>query len=179
LNSVLVGYFPQKSKSEPTSPAAGVDEICCVPGCLTNEIEGWVNHWKHNDMFLFNDESTAWGLVQDSEKKHFDLYAYKMIPLAIRPGDTEPAVIPNLPVAPLNTDFENLGYDIQSRSDRSEYRCSPLLCNVKLGLCKANRHCLLDDRDQAIELAQKFERRGCEPGPYFVMEVWRRKRPAK
>ncbi len=40
---------------------------------------------------------------------------------------------------------------------------------------KVNEHCLLDDAAEAFRLAVPFSREeGAEPGPYFVVEVWRR-----
>ena len=37
-----------------------------------------------------------------------------------------------------------------------------------------NRYCLVDDLDTAIPMARDFAAGNCEPGPYCVVEVWRR-----
>ena len=41
---------------------------------------------------------------------------------------------------------------------------------------EVNEHCLVDDPADAFRLAARFSRleEGYEPGPYNVVEVWRR-----
>ena len=45
-----------------------------------------------------------------------------------------------------------------------------------------NRFCLIDEPERAAALAQMFSGshgNGCEPGTYFVLEVWRKKTPTR
>jgi len=63
-----------------------------------------------------------------------------------------------------------------SHSCGSTFECSPLSCNHAAERTEVNEHCLLDDLGEAYRLAALFSRpeEGYEPGPYFVVEVWRR-----
>jgi hypothetical protein len=48
-----------------------------------------------------------------------------------------------------------------------------LSCNYMAEHLPTNRHCLVDDADTVFRMAAKFEAGGCQPGPYYVVEVWR------
>ena len=176
MDPVLVGFFPQKTRLRQGQGAIGVEEICCLRGCGTQGPQGWFGHWKHNDLFLFNSPASAWNVVEDSQKKQYDLLAYKLFPLSIFGGEALPVEIPALSVEPLNGGFEKLGYSVESRSERNESKCSPQVNDAKLGKCRVNRYCLMDEAKTALDYALSLKRKGCEPGPYCVMEVWRQKR---
>ena len=89
----------------------------------------------------------------------------------------EPFAIPDVAPASLDATFERLGYDLASRSQDNKFECSPLSCNDLAADVPVNRHCLLDDAESAFALAETLEVAGQpmrgEPGPYFVVEVWR------
>ncbi len=38
---------------------------------------------------------------------------------------------------------------------------------------EVNRFCLVDTLGEAISLAERFSRGEAEPGPYYVLNVWR------
>jgi hypothetical protein len=65
---------------------------------------------------------------------------------------------------------------VVSRSCGSSFECSPLSCNGAAERVEVNEYCLVDDPAEAFRLAALFSRleEGYEPGPYFVVEVWRR-----
>lgn len=123
---------------------------------------------------------------------HWDLYAYRMYPVRFADGTEEPfPVDPGDfdPVEPLAEDYDRLGLDVVNRCCGNMFECSPLDCNGHYSTVTVNRHCLLDELDFAMLLARHWSGRGCdaknahlgaaEPGPYFVIEVLRKRRPAR
>ena len=126
------------------------------------------------------------------EPSPWDLYAYRVFPVRFAAGTEEPFVFPRLTVEPLPAGYEPLGFDPVSRQMGNEFEHSPLslCCNGWCYRVRVNRYCLLDDREEAFRLARRFScdqfnagGQYCgpaEPGPYFVVEVLRRKpvRPA-
>jgi hypothetical protein len=98
-----------------------------------------------------------------------------MFPVQFDEGQQQPFEIPPLRVAPLLPSFERLGFDVVSRSCGSGFECSPLSCNHMAEHVAVSRHCLVDDADVAFQLAAEFEAGGCEPGLYYVVEVWRQR----
>jgi hypothetical protein len=121
---------------------------------------------------------------------HWHLYAYRMYPLCFADGAAEPFEIPPddfLPVEPLPGGYDRLGLDVVNRTCGNVFECSPLNCNGHYETVKVNRCCLLDDPDIALQLARHWssgrydENRAyvgpAEPGPYFVLEVLRKRLP--
>ena len=78
-------------------------------------------------------------------------------------------------VQPLRGTYQKCGYDVVARSAGS-FECSPLWCNWYSEQVPVNRWCLLDDAEIAFQLAARVSRAtsGAEPGPYYVVEVWKR-----
>lgn len=61
----------------------------------------------------------------------------------------------------------------RGKSHSHFFECSPLSCNNMAKEFAVNRHCLVDDLDQAGSVAERFAVEEPEPGPYYVIEVWR------
>jgi hypothetical protein len=170
----LIGYFPKRTKKCPDwLKAAGVEEVCSVSSCVSDGPENWIDHWQHNAMWVFDTPELAWSVVPELTRNEFDLYAYRMFPVEFVEGKPEPFEIPQSAVAPMPASFERLGLDIVNRTCNSNFECSPLSCNSMADKETVSRYCLLDDVAVAFRLAAEFEAGGCEPGPYYVMEVWR------
>ena len=81
--------------------------------------------------------------------------------------------IPTPEVTPLDEAFQGVGWDAVSRSTGQDFECSPLSCNHMVERFTVNAYCLVNIHD-AQTLAATAEREGCEPGPYVVVNVWRR-----
>ena len=124
-------------------------------------------------MCVFNTPELAWSVVPESARTEFDLYAYLLFLVLFADGQQQPFEIPALQVAPLPASFECLGLDVVSRSCGSTFECSPLSCNSMAEQVAVNRYCLFDDLGVAFRMAEAFEAGGGEPGPYYVVEVWR------
>jgi hypothetical protein len=179
MTPTLIGYFPKRTLQRPDwLNAAGVNEICSASNCISQGPEGWIERWQHNEMWVYDTVELAWGVVPDAIRGEFDLYAYKMFPVQFAEGQQRPFEFPPLQVAPLPPSFERLGFDIVSRSYGNAFECSPLSCNHMAEHIAVTHQCLVADKDLACQLAAEFEAGGCEPGPYFVVEVWRQKNDA-
>jgi len=124
-------------------------------------------------MSFYNSPELAWRVVPDEVRHEFDLYAYCQFPVKFVGGREEPFEFPPLQIQPLDSSFERLGYDIVNSSGGSSFGCSPLSCNHMATEVRVNRCCLVEECELAFQLGIKFEAGGCEPGPYYVVEVWR------
>ena len=153
--------------------SAGVEEVCSVSTCVSDAPDGWIDQWRHNEMWVYDTPELARSVVPDAARHEFDLYAYQMFPVVFDDGQQQPFEIPLLHVQPLPSSFERLGYDVVSRTCGTNFECSPLSCNHMAEHIAVSRYCLVDDKDVAFRLAAEFEAGGCEPGPYYVVEVWR------
>ena len=113
------------------------------------------------------------------------LFAYRMFPLRFADGVEAPYPIRAEGVQPLPADYDYLGLDVVSRERDLEFCHSPLDCNGWYTKVAVNRFCLLDELETALQLARhwsngKFDEKGsyvgpAEPGPYFIVEVFRKR----
>ena len=95
-----------------------------------------------------------------------------MYPSDFSDGVERPLEATPIDVNPLDASFESVGYDVVSRSGTSFFECSPLSCNYLAKEIDTNSYCLVRELDDALALALSAESRW-EPGPYYVLEVWR------
>lgn len=158
--------------------AGGVEEICSVSTCISEAPKGWIEQWRHNQMWVYDTPELARSVVTDAARANFHVYGYRLFPVQFDEGRQKPFAIPAVNAALLPASFERLGLDIVSRSCGTSYECSPLSCNHMAEHVAANRYCLVDDVDVAFRLAAEFEASGCESGPYHVLEVWRKRSDA-
>ena len=178
MTPILIGYFPKRTVKRPDwLKSAGVEEVCSVSTCVSVGPDGWIEQWQHNEMWVYDTPELAWSVVPDSSRQEFDLYAYQLFPVAVDDGRQQPFQIPPLHVQPLPSSFERLGYDIVSRSYGANFEGSPLSCNHMAEHVPVTRSCLVADVDTAFQLARDFDVGGCEPGPYYIVEVWKEKYP--
>jgi hypothetical protein len=178
MDPTLIGYFPKHILPRPDwLKVELVKEVCSVSECVSPGPEGWIDHWAHNDLWVFNDERAAWGVVPEGRSNPgFHLFAYRLFPVEFVGGKSRPFPIPPLSVQPLPDGYRWLGYDVVSRWCGSSFECSPLSCNHAAEHHAVNEHCLVADLADALRLGALFSRveNGYEPGPYFIVEVWRR-----
>lgn len=177
----LVGYFAKRIR-RPPGWLVGlplVEQIASVSECISPGPDGWIDAWKHNEMWLFDDEHTTIELVPPDDRPQYSLFAYKMLPMVILDGAHHALSIPRLHVEPLADDYVLLGYDAVSRSAGTAFECSPLSCNLRATDFPVNKYCLVDSLPDAIQMAAAFSRGQAEPGPYVVVEVWAKGAPKK
>jgi hypothetical protein len=180
VTPILIGYFPKCTLKRPDwLKAAGVEEVCSVSTCISKEPDGWIDRWLHNEMWVYDSPELAWSVVPKAAQGGFDLYAYQMFPVEFANGERCPFTIPPLQVQPLPVSFERLGFDAVSRHYANSFECSPLSCNSMAEHVSTNRYCLVDGSETAFRIASEFSVGGAEPGPYYVLAVWREKFTAK
>ena len=170
----LVGYFPKRVTAPPPwLLEIGVREVASVSECVSSGPNDWVQMWKHNALGFFDSPDSAWSVVTPDERSEFRLYAYGLYPSDFSSGVERPFEWASTDVTPLDASFESAGYDVVSRTGGSSFECSPLSCNYMAEEIETNAYCLRRELEEALALARTAESRRCEPGPYFVLQVWR------
>ena len=188
--TVLIGYLPKQvtaATGDIHAPAyAGVEEICSVSECIAKSPPEWVDKWAHNtETWLFDMLEAAWSVVPALRtRERYRLYAYRLLPtLFHESGEETEHPLPEPTAVPIPDGFSRLGYDAVVRDvGKTEgelnippsFGCSPLCCNGMAAEYPVNRYCLVDGLDTAVPMARHFATGNCEPGPYCVVEVWRR-----
>jgi hypothetical protein len=170
----LIGYFP-KQTGVPEGwliPSSNVAEVCSVSNCVNPAPEGWVEHWRHNDLGFYNTPGDAWSIVPVGAS-NFRLFAYRLLPIRYRQGRAEPFEIVVPVIKPLADGFVSLGFDVANKTLTPFFECSPLSCNGMADEVAVNRFCLLATLDEAISFARRCALEEPEPGPFYVVEVLR------
>lgn len=175
MESKLIGYFSKKRKENiRVLSSHNVLEICNACLCSFVVPDNWVEHWKHNDYFLFNSPIIAYSIIQDLEDCHeYVLYAYKQYQFRVENGSVFDEEVESENVEDLSSEFVLLGYDAVNRNYSKQFGCSPLFCNLGAEKMKTNKYCLFSSFNEALEGAVIFSRGHGEPGPYYVVEVYR------
>ena len=174
MNSTLIGYFPKRRAPNPEwIVALGVEEICSVSSCLAKAPTDWIKAWQHNEPWVFSEPPLAWSVVPSNERNAFELYAFRILPIQFNEGSSKEFLIPKFSVAPADSSFASLGYDVVCRSEGTNFGCSPLSCNGLAQETSVNRYCLLNDVESALAFAATLRSGNSEPGPYFIVEVLR------
>lgn len=158
----------------------GVVAVCSAAECLSAPPDDWEKRWDFNCVGCYGTPAEAVATVPAGEEAGFTLFAFWLVPgsgAQTAPG--EPS-LPPLPQAPGPTDWEHLGFDVVSMPTGAGmfpgFSHSPLSCNHLARSMRVNRWCLLDDQDEALRLAQRFnatQPSEVEPGTYFVVKVAR------
>jgi hypothetical protein len=176
MDPVLLGYFPKQLFPSPDRlRARGIEEIASVSLCISEGPEGWHEAWKHNAWGCFANPDVAWSLVPSHQRQDYWLYAYALYPVEYWNGREKPLDVDAPEVMPLGPEYELVGLDVVSRSAGVYFECSPLSCNMLAEEIATNRYCLFSELNDARELARSADDNGCEPGPYHVLEVWRKR----
>jgi hypothetical protein len=175
---VLIGYFPKKAHFPDWLNwlnAHGVTAIGSVCQCSSSGPDNWVDHWTHNELWVYSSIAAAVAVVPQAERGDYELHAYRMLAVQWDEGIETPVALPPLDVQPLPGDFQSIGFDAVSREKgTTAFGHSPLSCNGMAQKIPTNQHCLLDSIEDAKRTALEFSRGNVEPGPYFVVEVLRR-----
>ena len=189
---VLIGYFAKPVTSRPEwLKAEQVEEVCSWDACRIGRLVDWIHLWRHNAEWVFSTPELAWSVVTEAVRSQCQLFGYRLYPVRFRLGVRESYQLPDyseaevLGFAPqwpeaMDCSFERLGYDLVPRNCEANFECSPLCCADLAVEVPTNRYCLLDTAEEAFALAPTLEVPGQpprgEPGPYHIVEVWRRRR---
>ncbi len=173
---VIIGYFPKKAVQRPDwLKAAHVTGIRSVSDCISSGPPDWIQHWTHNEMWVYSTIAAALAAVPEDAQDGYELHAYRMLPIKWDGGTEIAMVFPPLDVEPVPPDFQSIGFDAVSiMAGGSGFGCSPLSCNSMAEEIETNEHCLLPSQQVAERIALRFSIDEPEPGPYHVAEVLRR-----
>lgn len=176
MEPVLIGYFPKIPMARPEwLKADHVTEVCSASECMSIGPSNWIDAWKHNGHWVYDSPEIAASVIKKDESM-FEIFAFKQYSIKVDHGTIETEEVSEPNVTPLPADFELLGYDAVSRSAGNAFECSPLSCNGGADTIPCNRYCLFDTFEEAIESAKTFCSGDWEPGPYYVVEIYRRRR---
>jgi hypothetical protein len=190
----LIGYRVKKVMARPNwLKDARVVDICSVSDCMSSPPEGWIDRWDVNDASCYWTVEGAVATIPTSEAAAYTTFAYFMYPLEFDEGDqlTERKLTDlfgsadqnNLPQQ-LNAGYHVLGYDVVQGNPAQpaqdgyapvmfSFGCSPLSCNNRSIDFEVNKHCLLNDWDEAARAAREFSNGGAEPPPYYIVRIHR------
>lgn len=178
--AIFVGFFPKI-----TSPAPDwltnkkVREVCSVGNCISEGPEGWLELSRHNSWGFYDTEDAAWKIA-GSGRRNFDLYAYRLFPFRSLAGKMEDLDLPPCQCGAFPEEFCFLGHDVVTKSESDFFECSPLSCNNASQNYPVNEFCLIVDYETACRALAEISREGsCEPGPYYLFEVYRKPRSPK
>lgn len=175
----LIGYFAKPTAVRPPwLKAPQVTEICSVADCISRLECDWISEWRHNELGFYDTPELAWSVVPEPLRAGCDLYAYAMLPVRFVGGVQEAFTIPGVNPVRRDGSFVRLGYDMVSREFEAGSGHSPLSCNGLAEEVPTNRHCLIATAAEAVAVGLTMEIPGQrlrgEPGPYHIVEVWRR-----
>ena len=171
---LFVGYLPKRTVVRPDwLRKASVTAICSVSECISRGSENRISEWKHNQWGFYDTESSALEVV-GHDLNEFDLYAYRLFPFRWIEEREEPFdIVPSS--GEIGEAYTLLGYDIVTNSSGSYFECSPLSCNSAADQYTVNQFCLIDNPEQAYRVLMELSRAGnYEPGPYYLVEVYRK-----
>jgi hypothetical protein len=175
---IPIGYMYKSVAERPDwLKAASIEDVYSVSNCVSPDFMEWINAWKHNGYWFFDDPQIIEELAR-TEGISLDgltLFFYRMHEQEWDPDDDEWRKI--TPEKSFRTDVklpakpQREGFDVVTYTSGNAAECSPLSCNHYAEQFDTNRHCLLDTFDQAIEHIENGSFLDGEPGPYRVIEV--------
>lgn len=170
----LVGFFPKlPCPKTDWLKNDNVKEICSVSDCIAGGPEDWIDKWEHNDLGFFDNEEKM-KKVLDNEEGKYNFYAYKLYPFKFINNKIEDVPV-SINLKEDISDYEFLGFDIVCKSQSDFFECSPLSCNLLSKTYPVNQYCLIDDLETAYKYYLDIENQKCEPGPYYLFEVYRKR----
>src|SRR5438309_372985 len=99
MEPTLIGYFPKQVVTHPDWLEGRVKEVCSVSEHVSPGPEGWIDRWAHNEMWAFDDEQAAWGVVAGGPSNTaYRMFAYRLYPVQFDGGEQRPFAIPPLTV---------------------------------------------------------------------------------
>lgn len=176
----FLGFLPKHVLSRPDwLKTPNVELVASVSECMSKSPPDRIDLWQHNELGLYDDETTARGTIPAGSESTYTLFAYRALPLAFREGQERPwDIVEHRGAEPDLAAYEHLGYDVVGYGGSGFFECSPLSCNGMAAEIEVNRVCLVDSAERAAELARDFSREGSRVEPawaYVVIEVLRRR----
>lgn len=174
MSLVFAGYFAKNiAPRNDWLKVPSVKEIWSVSECMSKGPPDWVNHWRHNDIGLFDTVQLAESVIPADERQAFKIVGYRIWDRVLENG-VEVALGRAVPAVPgPDPGFVSIGFDAVGWS-YDAFSCSPLSCNRGAEQFAVNEWCLFSTFDAAVAGATEFSTGHWEPGPYWVVEILRR-----
>jgi hypothetical protein len=174
------GYMAKKVETRPEWLKAGkVAAIYSVSGCISKFFCDYIDHWKHNGYWFFDDPALIAEVAEAASTPlaGHQLFYYEVYEKEFEEGAgiwtgfaADEAFATNV-VAPPTKRLE--GYDVVTFSAHTSPECSPLSCNhLAAEGISVNEHCLLPSLEEAIRLVEARAFAKSEPGPYRIFAVY-------
>ena len=179
---VFLGYLPRRLAPRPDWLACpNVEFVASVSECISRTPPDRIDHWKHNYVGFYDTEALARAIIPEDKSIEYTIFAHSALPVAFHEGhpiDWNPWTNAETTPPELDAEFnEHLGFDIVGYTNGGFFECSPLSCNGIANNIGVNRFCLVDDVQQAMDLAKDFSRAESRVEPawaYVVVDVRKR-----
>lgn len=157
---------------------ANVIDIYSVSSCISPDFADYINFWKHNGWWMFDDQKIILEIcknekikISNSKMFYYEVYEYEYdcstkLWQKLKP---ESAFETNVTL-PDKKKLE--GYDVVNFWARTSPECSALSCNLIAQDVPVNRHCLLHTLDDAKRHLEDGKFDNAEPGPYRIFAVY-------
>ena len=156
--------------------AEQVEQIYSVSGCISENFADYVKFWKHNGYWLFDSPEIIRNLaaehlisLETTSLFFCEVYEFQYDGAFWRGFAPEPSLYTNV-LDPLLKTLE--GFDIATFRAGNAPECSPLSCNSLAEEIQVNRHCLLDNFEDAELILNGGAAKNSEPGPYRIFAVY-------
>ena len=158
--------------------ASGVKDIYSVSGCISEYFADYIQHWRHNGYWLFNDPADMDQIVAKTgaDRSELTLFYYEVYEEEFDESEKLwSAFAPEMAFAtrvetPKRLQLE--GFDVTSFSAGTTPECSPLSCNSLANEIKTNEHCLLETLEDAKDALETGRFDNSEPGPFRIFAVY-------
>ena len=176
---IPAGYMLKKVVSRPEwLSASGVKDLYSVSGCFSTYFSNYVNHWRHNGYWFFNQPSDMEEILnkEGADRSGLTLFYYEVYEEEF--GEDAKVWSPFAPDGSFVTHVEKpkssrlQGYDVTTFSAGTSPECSPPSCNSVAGDIQTNEHCLLETLDDAKAALEGGRFNDCEPGPFRIFAVY-------
>ena len=175
---IALGYMYKTISGKPDWITTDqVSDIYSVSPCVSEDFTDWIEFWKHNGYWLFDTPETIEQVAVEEgiSLDNMTLFFYRAYEYQWDDESREWVKYEPEPSLPLQvkepTSARVWGYDVVSYSCQGAAECSPLSCNRMCEELSVTTHCLFETFDEAKSHTESGAFKGCEPGPYRIIEV--------
>lgn len=175
---IPVGYMAKRIAQRPDwLKVPSVEDICSVSGCISNDFMEYIQFWRHNGYWLFDNPQIIQALAQENDIDlgdatffYYEVYEKEFDEELNQWLSFEAEAFPTQVMPPAKRTFQ--GYDVVTFSMGTNPECSPLSCNHLASEIKTNAHCLLESFEEAKKDLESGKFNGSEPGPFRIFAVY-------
>ena len=176
---ISAGYMFKKISPRPSwVKNKHVENIYSVSSCCSDDFTDYINYWKHNGYWLFNnvadmddiiksenlDSSKLTLFYYEAHKEEYDEDVKSWVKF-----ENEKSFETNI-IKPETAKLH--GYDVVTFTQGTSPECSPLSCNSFADEIDVNKHCLFGTFSEAKEAIESGVFTEGEPGPYRIFSVY-------